>query len=51
MHMYGESKKQMNLVKKTCDRILRSDNKTTMKYKAYIPLRRKTTGVGYFCVT
>ena len=32
MQMYGQSKEEINLVKNSCDRILRSDNKTTMKY-------------------
>ena len=33
MHMYGQSKEEMNLAQKSCDRILRSNNKTTMKYE------------------
>ena len=32
MQMYGQSKEEINLVKNTCDRILRSDNKSNMKY-------------------
>ena len=32
MQMYGQSKEEINLVKNNCDRILRSDNKTGMKY-------------------
>ena len=31
--MYGQSKCEINLATKSCDRILRSDKKTTMKYK------------------
>ena len=32
MQMYGQSKKETNLVNNRCDRILRSDNKSNMKY-------------------
>ena len=33
VYMYNQSKVEINLVKKTCDRILRSDNKASMQYK------------------
>ena len=36
MHMYGQSKEDMNLVKKTCDIILRSDNKTTLQTQSRV---------------